>query len=94
MKRDAWVLRLKEEVSSEDLDGRPYYLCDNEATDFLTANVNRAEIIWDKEEQIQDMKNYDKHMIKKFGLDSIRNFGWQNISKNFDFLKVEVVGEE
>lgn len=90
MIKNAWVLLLKEEVSSAELDGRPYYLCDDDSTEFLTENINKAEIIWNKEKQIQDMKNYDKYMIEKYGEDSIRNFGWQHISKLFDFVEVEV----
>ncbi len=90
MTKQAWVLRLKEEISSEELDGRPYYLCDDEATDFLTDSLQDAEIIWDKEQQIEQMKNYDEYMIEKYGKDSVRNFGWEHISKLFDFVKVEV----
>lgn len=90
MTKQAWVLRLKEEISSAELDGRPYYLCDDEATEFLTANIKKSEIIWDKEKQIQEMKHYDKYMIDKYGKDAIRNFGWEHISKWFDFVEVEV----
>lgn len=90
MSKQAWVLRLKEKISSEELDGKPYYLCDDEATDFLTDSIQDAEIIWDKEQRIRGMKEYDQYFIDEFGEDAIRNFGWENISKNFDFIEVEV----
>lgn len=86
----AWVLRLKEEISSTEYDGRPLYLCDDESIDFLTAELSSAEVIYDKDAEIKGMKYFDEYMIGQYGEDSIRNFGWENISKNFDFVKVEV----
>lgn len=89
-KKKAWILRMKEEVSISEYDGSPYYLCDDEATEFLTANINKAEIVYDKDAEIQYRKKYDVFMIKKYGVDSVRNYGWEYISKNFDFVEVGV----
>ncbi len=89
MTQDAWVLQLKEEISNEHFDGEILYL----AEDFdeeLTDDLNRAEIYYDKEEIIEFMKEHDAILIREYGENSIRNFGWENISKNFNFVEVTV----
>ncbi len=90
MIKKAWVLRIKESVSSETLDGAPHYLSNSDATNFLTKDLNQAIIIDDKSEYIEILKIHDEKMIEEFGEHCIRNFGWENISKNFVFVEVEV----
>lgn len=89
--KQAWVLRLKEEISNKEYDGVSLYLCDNESIDFLTNDLQQATIIYDKEHYIQETKDYDKHMIDKFGKDAVRNGGWEHISEHFDFAKVMLI---
>lgn len=89
--KQAWVLRLKEEISNKEYDGVSLYLCDNEPIDFLTENLQQATIIYNKEQFIQETKDYDKYMIDEFGKDSIRNGGWEHISEHFDFVKVMLI---
>lgn len=91
MSKKTWVLRMKEEVSSSEYDGRPYYFCDDEANEFLTKTIHRAALVYDKEKIIKMMKAYDEIIIKKnLGNNEIRNHGWENISKRFDFVEVEI----
>lgn len=86
--KTAWVLRLKKDIARIEFDGQDMFLCDDESIDFLTNDLQQATIIYDKEKQIEDFKRHDKAIIDKFGEDAVRNFGWENISKKFDFVKV------
>lgn len=90
MKKDAWVLRLKDE-SKEDYMTGDYYLDDEgEEFDFLTQDLNKATVFDDKERAIKNYKIYEKAMIKKFGPSAICNFGYTNIMKHFEFVEVEL----
>lgn len=92
MTKEAWVLQLKSEVAKEDYDGEVLFLTDSEETyyDFLTENLQEATLIFDKEKEIEYLKAYEKHMFEKFGPNAICNFGYTNISKNFDWVPVDV----
>lgn len=96
MNKEAWVLQLKQEVANADYEGEVLFLTDSEETDydFLTENLQEATIIFDKEAEIERQKAYEKYMIDRFGPDSICNFGYTNISKNFDWVPVDVEGKE
>lgn len=94
MNKNAWALRLKEGISYSEHEGKTLYLCDDDSVDYLTENLQEAVIIFDKEKEIQRLKNYDKFFIENFGEDSVRNFGWENISKNFEFVEVKVEESE
>lgn len=90
MTKQAWVLRLKEEVSSRCFDGAPRYLINDESVDYLTKELQRAFVTDDKDGYMEFLKHHDQVMIDNFGKDAIRDFGWENISKHFDFVEVEV----
>lgn len=91
--RDAWVLRLKEESKEPEMVG-DYYLTDDEDIDteydFLTNDVNEAQLVYDKEKQITVFKKHEEFMKNKFGEHAICNFGYSNIMKNFEWVEVEV----
>lgn len=90
MKKEAWVLRLKDD-SKEDYMIGEYYLDDKgEEFDFLTQELNKATVFDDKERAIKNFKLYEKEMFETFGSDSICNFGYTNIMKNFEFVEVEI----
>jgi hypothetical protein len=89
--KDAWVLRLKKESKEEWMNPeKDYYLTDKEENEFLTDELNEAQLIDDKEEQIEEMKRYEEYMEKRFGDIAICNFGYTNIMENFDFAEVTV----
>lgn len=96
MTREAWVLQLKQEVAKADYEGEVLFLTDSEETDydFLTENLQEATLFYDKEKAIEELKSYEKIMFEKFGPDAICNFGYTNISKNFDWVPVDVEGKE
>lgn len=87
--KDAWVLRLKPEIAKEHHEGKTLYLTD-ETFDFLTENLQEAEVFFDKEGAEKLFKDHEKFMFERFGSDAICNFGYSNISKNFDWVPVEV----
>lgn len=91
--KDAWVLRLKEESKEPEMSGE-YYLTDSEDLDteyeFLTNDINKAQLIDDKEKQIESFKRHEEIMKKSYGENAICNFGYTNIMKNFDFVEVTV----
>src|SRR5690625_5648912 len=86
----AWVLQLKKKISNEHYEGKTLYLRSDDSVDFLTEDLSRADIYYDKEEWIEIMKKHDEIMISEYGENSIRNIGWENIWKYFDFVEVEV----
>ena len=94
MKRDAWVLRLKDELKEEGMTGDYYY--DPEENDeesvewLLTQDLNKAAIYYDKEKTINDLILYEKTIFDHYGKDAICNGGYTNIMKNFEFVEVEV----
>ena len=88
--RDAWALRLKQEIADEEYEGRIMYLSHREPEDNLTDDLQRATIYKNKQVQIEWFKKHEKFMEDKYGENPICNFGWTNISKNFDFVEVEV----
>lgn len=90
MIKDAWVLRVKSEVAEEHHGNEVLYLTDDEASDFVTDNIQEAQLIFDKEKEIESMKAHDKYMFERFGPNAICNFGYTNIMKNFDRVPVDV----
>lgn len=88
--KEAWVLRLKSESKEEDMTGDYYFDNDGDEMDWVTRDLNEATVFMDKDAAIENFKTYEKAVFEKFGKDSICNFGWTNISKNFDFVEVEV----
>lgn len=95
MTKDAWVLRLKEEVKDENLlNGEWYFNSRDEANDWLTTALYRATLYFNKEQAIEDFKNYEQAMIDNFGNHAICNFGYTNIMNNFEFVAVTVSEED
>lgn len=98
MTKDGWVLKLKEDVREDGMEGDFYY-CDDEDSeflieDFLVQDLNAASIIYDKDAAIAEMKGHEEYMINKFGKDAIVNAGYTNMMKNFEWFEVEVISEE
>ncbi|MEK4148949.1 hypothetical protein NST02_17960 [Robertmurraya sp. FSL W8-0741] len=94
MIREAWVLQLKPEVAIEQYEGKTLFLTDDDEIDFLTENLQKAELIFDKEGEIERQKAHEKIITDRYGLDSVCNFGYTNISKNFEWVPVEVEVKE
>lgn len=94
MTKEAWVLQLKPEVAEEDYEGKTLFLTDDEGFDFLTEDLQKADLFYDKEEAIKDLKFYEESIFDLFGPDAICNFGYTNISKNFDWVPVDVEDAE
>lgn len=89
MTKEAWVLQLKPEVAKEDYEGEVLFLADDQA-DFLTEDLQKATLIHDKEKQIKWFKAHEKQILDSFGPGGVCNFGYTNISKNFDWVPVDV----
>lgn len=87
--KDAWVLRLKEESKESDMVG-DYYFLDDDESDWITNDLNKATIYYDKDYTMEGLKKYESIMIGMYGEDAIVNFGYTNMMKNFDFVEVEV----
>lgn len=88
--KEAWVLQLKPEVANKEYEGKAMYLSHREPVDHLTDDLQRATRYKDKQTQIDWFKKHEKFMEEKYGENPICNFGWTNISKNFDFVEVEI----
>lgn len=91
---EAWVLQLKPEIAKEEYEGKVLFLTDDEDVDFLTENLQRAELIFNKEKEIEWRKAYEKSIFDRFGPNAVCNFGYTNISKNFDWVQVDVEVKE
>lgn len=87
--KDAWVLRLKEESKDSDMVG-DYYFYDNDESDWVTDDLQKATIYDDKDAAIESMKVHEKVMLDKFGKDAIMNFGYTNMMENFEWAEVEI----
>lgn len=95
MIKDAWVLQLKPEIAKEDYEGETLFLTDDEeCDDFLTQNLQKATLIYDKDKQIKQFKAHEKIIFDSFGSNAVCNFGYTNISKNFDWVPVDVEVKE
>ncbi|RST57642.1 hypothetical protein D5F11_021520 [Siminovitchia terrae] len=93
MAKDAWVLRLKPEIAEEHHGNETLYLTDDEELDFLTDDIQKAQLVFDKEKEIESMKTHERIILEKFGPGAICDFGYTNITKNFDWVEVEVEEE-
>jgi hypothetical protein len=89
-KRDAWVLLLKNEFN--DSEGARYYSDDED--EGITANINEAVIIYNKEDAENWMKKWEEAIFSKFGKDAICNAGYTHMMKHFEFVEVEVEYQE
>ena len=94
MIREAWVLQLKPEVAKEQYEGKTLFLTDDDEKDFLTKNLQEAQLIYDKEKEIECRKAHETLMFDRFGPNAVCNFGYTNISKNFDWVQVDVEEEK
>lgn len=93
--KKAWVLQLKPEIAKEHYDGKVLYLAAFEYTtdnDYLTENIQEADVYLDREKAIQNMKNLEEFIYKKFGPNAICTFGYTDISENFDWVEIELKG--
>lgn len=89
-KQEAWVLRLKNEFNdSEDVQ----YYTGNEDEE-LTADLNEANIIYNKDDAENWMKKREEAIFSKFGKDAICNAGYTHMMKHFEFVEVEVEFQE
>lgn len=91
--KDMWVLRLKDEYKEEGMTGE-YYHDDSERgeqADFmwLTQDLNEATL-YNKEEQIYWMKEYEKVTFEKHGPNAFCAAGYTYMMEHFDFVEVEV----
>lgn len=85
-KQDAWVLRLKDEFN--DSKEVQYYTGNEDAE--LTADLNEANIIYNKDDAENWMKKWEEAIFSKFGNDAICNAGYTHMMKHFEFVEVEV----
>lgn len=86
---NAWVLQLKPEVAKNQYEGKTLFLTDK-GIDFLTEDLQKADLIFDKDAEIENQKAHEKYIFGIFGTDAICDFGYTNISKNFDWVSVDV----
>lgn len=93
MKRDAWVLKLKDELKDENMIG-DYYYQDQGYAEFLTKDLSESTIIDSKEEAIVEMKAHESIILKNFGVDAICNGGYTGMMQKFDWVEVEVEEQE
>ena len=63
---------------------------DEEGIDFLTEDLQKADLIFNKVAEIEWQKAHEKNIFERFGADAICDFGYTNISKNFDWVSVDV----
>lgn len=89
-KQDAWVLRLKDEFNDSEV---ALYYSDDE-DEGLTANLNEANIIDNKEDAENWMKEWEEAIFSKYGKDAICNVGYTHMMKHFEFVEVEVEYQE
>lgn len=93
--KDAWVLRLKDKTKVENLmQGEWYFNGHDEENDWLTTELYRATLFFNKEQAIEEFKKHEKEMIDRFGKHAICDFGYTNIMSNFEFVEVTVAEEE
>ncbi|NEY20515.1 hypothetical protein G4D61_11165 [Bacillus ginsengihumi] len=90
MKKDAWVLRLKDESKEDYMTGDYYFDDKGEDVDWLTKDLNSATLFEDKECAIKNFKLHEKTIFDKFGKGAICNFGYTNLMKHFEFVEVEI----
>ena len=88
--QEAWVLRLKYEAKETGMVGDYYFNVDDGENDWVTDDLQKATIYPDKEREIETMKSHDKYMAARYGEDAIRNYGYINMMKNFEFVEVEL----
>ncbi|WP_107839519.1 hypothetical protein [Metasolibacillus meyeri] len=87
MKKDAWVLRLKDEFNDSKA---PQYYTGNDEDEGLTKDLREANIIYDKDAAEIWMKKWEEAIFKKFGNDAICNAGYTHMMKHFEWVQVEV----
>lgn len=92
--KDAWVLRLKDKTKDENcMQGEWYFNSQDEANDWLTTELDRATLYFDKAQTIEEFKKHEKEMIDRFGNHAICDFGFTNMMSNFEFVEVTVTEE-
>jgi len=83
--KTAWVLRLKDESKEEGMTGEFYYQDDEEG---VTDDLQKATLYNDKEQEIEYMKKHEETIIRRYGKDSIINYGYTTMMKHFEFVEV------
>lgn len=86
MKKEAWVLRLKDEFNDSEI---PQYYAEDEDVE-LTEDLNEANIVTDKDAAEDSMKKWEKAIFDKYGKDAICNAGFTHMMKHFEWVEVEV----
>lgn len=86
MKKEAWVLGLKDEFNDSNI---PQYYAEDEDVE-ITEDLNEANIIFDKNAAEEWMKNWEKAIFEKFGKSAICNAGYTHMMKHFEWVEVEV----
>jgi len=89
-KQEAWVLRLKDEFNDSEVE--QYYSGDED--EGLTADLNAANIIYNRDDAENWMKKWEEDIFSKFGKDAICNAGYTHMMKHFEFVEVEVEFQE
>ncbi|WPK12264.1 hypothetical protein R6U77_00835 [Lysinibacillus louembei] len=87
MKKDAWVLRLKDEFNDS---GVPQYYTGNDEDEGLSDDLREANIINDKDVAETWMKKWEEAIFAKFGEGAICNAGYTHMMKHFEWVQVEV----
>ena len=85
--KEAWILRLKDESKEEGQIGEYYFQDD---TEDVTDDLQEATLYSDKEQEIEYMKKHEEFIIRRYGEDSIINYGHTNMMKHFEFVEVEI----
>ncbi|KOY81305.1 hypothetical protein I6G82_02555 [Lysinibacillus macroides] len=83
--KDAWVLRLKDEFNDLDV---PQYYTGNDDDEGLTDDLSQANIVYNKENAENWMRNWEKAIFEKFGEDAICNAGYTHMMNHFDWVEV------
>lgn len=98
MTKDGWVLRLKDDTKEDGMVGDFYFDSEENDTEsfelFLTQDLNKAAVFYDKEAAVASMKFHEDYMFKKFGDQAFINAGYTNMMKNFEWVEVEVESKE
>ena len=90
--KTAWVLRLREEAKLENMTGNYYFSLfgTEEGYNWLTRDLDEAELYEDKEAAIQEMKDYESLLLDEYGIDSPMLFGYTSTMKHFKFVEVDM----
>lgn len=87
-----WVLKLREEMKTEQIIGTYYFSLFGSAEGFnwITPHLEEAEQYDVKEAAIQEMKDYEALLLDAYGSDAPIIFGYTSTMKYFEFIEVTI----